>query len=379
MRSPLLFVALLSLSSAAHADGGVVGLIKRAFGQGKPAAPAACSPIEVPPPENQTEERGEAPSAPPPQQNSFQQQSSAPCNDPQLLQMLEMRRLQDSFLRTQARTDSLARADLLLIRLAPMVKNRYLQIAQPAKPLGRLVARPICMMSQSASLTSDGSHLPELRSCRFTFETSISDSPNASFSRNTTTLVADIIVHLEMDRENRTRPSRLRHPDFPAARYQAVLTSEPAVFTAFPANLAPLLPPIPVSDAAVAAASTGEIPLSQMSPLERASINLKAMREEIARRAIQAHESTRVSTVRESVDPSGISDPCGETEPLFQRFVPPFTRADLEERCYVYTTRPLLPGSGDQGFNGQLRLLFQKNSATGKILGIRAFSFGGNL
>jgi hypothetical protein len=330
---------------------------------------------------------------------------------------------------------SRSRVDTFLKRAAAVVKTRYMAVAQPAYPLGRLVAPPFCggvsgngmvvpnFGTSSQVRISDISAFPKFQNCYFIFETFPPANSNTPVSTEgcLTALGANIRVNLDFDQTSLQRPgSDLRivppgaaqNPNANlasmATKFGIELEGEPFVLQARP-NVAPpmtlfdkdpffvqprpnspmhfmpqsQLPPVPVCQNP----STDPENLPALASLEVDDV--PAVRLALATHLIAGHENGVVdpNSVREAIlTPSGLSfdgsDPCGEADPLpLNSLVGPFAPLAFDQRCYTYRTRYLDVGAplSDSAFLGQIRVAFQRDTRTGKLIGIRAYSFGGDL
>jgi hypothetical protein len=201
-----------------------------------------------------------------------------------------------------------------------------------------------------------------------------------------TELAANIRMNLDFDDTAIARPpSRFRQAGTAAARFEVQLLSEPYVLEARP-NIPP---PISFSQRPIFPTFPADIALDSLGDLRDAGVDdTQQNRLILARRAIIRRETSVVfnpSIQEQMVRPTDPIDPCGETQP-FSIYLAGLA-STLEERCYTYTSTAIPNGDeagvllerGDARYLGQLRILFQKDIRSGKIIGIRAFSFGGDL
>jgi hypothetical protein len=328
-----------------------------------------------------------------PQQLNLQSLNANCATDPRVRAMNELRSNQTAFISVLP-----DRVNQILKRAAAVVKNRYLEIAQPAHGLGRLVRPPFCggaggggVLVQGNTIgttvrLNDTSQFPDFQTCLFVYESEVQPENSPLQLNHVTELSADIHMDLGFDETamNR-RASHFRQTGTPAAKFDVQLMSEPFVMKAQP-NYPP---PVSFAQKPVFPAIVPTAELEDLGDLKDMGVDdTPQNRLILARRAIKAKETSFVFTpsiLEEVAHPNDAFDPCGEAQPL-SPFLIPLARV-MEEHCYTYTSS-LTPNGDERGevlerqdprYRGQARILFQKDIRTGKILGIRAYSFGGDI
>jgi hypothetical protein len=328
------------------------------------------------------------------QQLQLEQQIRAGTPQDSLISVNELNR-QTAFLSADQN-----RINQLFKRAAAVVRTRYLQIVRPAIPLGRLLRIPFCggptgrgvlvpgPVSGHGVVSIDSRAYPGFENCSFIFETFARDPDAPLDVENQTAIYADIRVNLGFDSVlGMQPPSAARAQSQPVTRWDVELTSEPYVFQALP-NLPP---PVTLSTHRItqkpnwpSLADLDSIEDSRDFGFENRGEQGLSNRLEIARRAIEGHEGGIAQLRSVAEDPrqaTSTFDPCGETRPLKMPFLGQGQLNLLEDRCYTYQARVVAFGDqrADRKYQGQLRIRFQKDARTGKIIGVRAFSFGGNI